>query len=540
MSLPPITLKVGDRDITGSHDGLTFSNVDPGGYEVLSANPSAFAGIRPGAPVCARVGLHTIFHGRLNEPRQRQSGQRDSYGLAAVGGSDYMRRGRIQEIYVDSDLTQWSPASVQRRLDLLATNYSSTDGQVVPDSATGAPSLATELTGSWGATTRPLAAAMYASGVPIGSLYYAYKSDPTRVGPFAPADANWWWTARLAADDRIVGVDFTGRLPGTLGATGTGTLNATTASRMVACVDHFYDAAGGADGATYGVYWTCLAVYGRHGLTKRGAATATTPQGFYPDDIAWDAVSRAPGGIVRGRVDQASSYLVQHYVQKTPVAHEKIPLDMAQLMGWHTGVWEPLTMFDASPAWYFHARPSQPTCSVSRFECEDIDLPKVRLDQLYDTAKVTYRDPAGTSGVQTVAIGNPYLQEAGIGGQVLDLDLGVGSASAATAYGTFALKLALAGARGSGSATLPLWIRNSSGGFIASCSLKAGRDRLRLRDLPDAGPLTGNRFDSFRVSRVETTIKSGLPSTRVEFDGGADLMEVLNARMGQARVSGSS
>jgi hypothetical protein len=64
--------------------------------------------------------------------------------------------------------------------------------------------------------------------------------------------------------------------------------------------------------------------------------------------------------------------------------------------------------------------------------------------------------------------------------------------------------------------------------------LRAGRDRIQIPDLPDSGSFTGPRRDTFLVRRVETTVSNGTASTRIEFDGGADLLEVLQARTASA------
>ncbi|MCA1572869.1 MAG: hypothetical protein LC798_21770 [Chloroflexi bacterium] len=158
----------------------------------------------------------------------------------------------------------------------------------------------------------------------------------------------------------------------------------------------------------------------------------------------------------------------------------------------------------------------------------------MRVDKLYDTAEIAYQDTAGSKNTQTVTIANPLAATAGVSGRVLERDMGQGEAVSATTYGQFALALALAGARGGGSGTVPQNVTLPAGGKRAACLLKAGRDRIRILDLEDGGSMTApdaERQDSFLVRRVETTVKNGSPSTRVEFDGGADLLEVLDARL---------
>ncbi len=123
-------------------------------------------------------------------------------------------------------------------------------------------------------------------------------------------------------------------------------------------------------------------------------------------------------------------------------------------------------------------------------------------------------------------------------GRTLDLDMGPGDATSAATFGAFALQLALTGARGGGSCTILDAVSLPDGGVKPACLLKAGRDRIRILGLPDSGSLTAeDRQDSFLVRRVEPTVRNGVPSTRVEFDGGADLLEVLQARLALSQFS---
>ena len=166
--------------------------------------------------------------------------------------------------------------------------------------------------------------------------------------------------------------------------------------------------------------------------------------------------------------------------------------------------------------------------------------PRCAWTSFYNRARVAYQDPSGKSGFVTVDSPNPLLDEAGITTRTLALQLGAGGSGAASAFGQFALDLASKSARGGGWAILPDTVMLPGGGRMDACLLRAGRDRIRINDLPDAGPLTAGdtrRYDTFLVRRVEPTIdENGVPRTRIEFDGGADLLEVLQARLAIAQV----
>jgi hypothetical protein len=276
-----------------------------------------------------------------------------------------------------------------------------------------------------------------------------------------------------------------------------------------------------------------LAVRGTHGLTQRGSLSATSAPGYYPSDIFRDALTRSGAGIAPGVIEDATGLTIAHLVYPQPTGADQIADQMAKLMAWHWGVWEPQTVLDDTPTAHFRSPPSDATCVVSRSECLELDPPKVRLDLLYDTAKVSWRDAAGSSGTETVTLANPLLYEAGLTSRALVLDAGTTNQAAARAYGSFALLLSQRTARGGGYCLLGDTVGLPGGGRKPACLLKAGRDRLRITDLPDSGPLhetDSRRTDTFHIRRVETSIVNGRPQTRVDFDGGADLMEVIAAR----------
>src|SRR4051812_34274875 len=139
-----LTVRVADRNVTGNHDGLTFSNTDPGGYEACQLNPQDLRGIRPGAPVVVRCGLDYAWHGRLNEPGSHSEGDRDTFALAALGYGAALKDNPYQEIYVDRDLSRFEgQPSTQRLLNLNGSFVTNSGGniQVLPDPTTGNPCM---------------------------------------------------------------------------------------------------------------------------------------------------------------------------------------------------------------------------------------------------------------------------------------------------------------------------------------------------------------------------------------------------------------
>jgi hypothetical protein len=437
----------------------------------------------------------------------------------------------MQMIYVDRDLGKWQGPSRQRQINLAgAPGYANNVApSVAPDTTTGNPSLKTEITAPWGTNPqKPLCEGWYDAGPGnvIGSLYYAWTKGPTTD----QTDANYSWTANLSTDDILTGQDA-GAEQRAAGP-GSGTLTATAANRRFAMIQFFYNASvANAASAQFPLFWQ-PAVYGNHGLTKRGAA----PSGFYPSDIVRHVLSQAKG-ILTGRIDDATGYIAPHLTYPVPTDMDVIIDDMAKLMGWTWGVWEPPTIFDSQPRLDFRPPPTDATAVVTKAECDQLDITS-RLGDLYDTAEVTYTDTAGLQGLVTVTLTNPQLYDTGIQGRTLKLDLGLGSSAAATTFGQFALALSQVAARAAGSATLPASVRLPGGGSKPASLLRPGLDRLRIVDLVDGGPLfdLGQvRRDVFRISRVETTVgKDGAPQTVAELDNGTNLLETLQARQSLA------
>lgn len=527
--MPAIQVIAGDRDITAQHDGLQLSNVDPGGYEVLQLNPRAIDGLRPGAPIWVRLGSEVMGHYRLNEPGEHDKAGRSDFSIAALGFGAKLKDDPTRRLYVDRSLAQWGALGRTRQIALAAASRQYNAPSVVPDGVTGLPALRTALSGPW--TANSTSEAIYdAQGLALGAIYYAWNADGTLV---SAADANWNWLVGMSSDDSATALDVTADLQ-LSGNSGSGYKTSHSGFTYGWLQDLYATAAGG--NVEYPLLWR-LAVYGDHGLPLRGP----DPGGFYTSDIVRDAARDMGFELL---IDDATGFIVAHSTYLPPTSREQIIADQAKLAGgWHWGVWEPLSIDNPRPTLRYHAPPDQATCVVSRLDCDEFQAPSVRLDQLYDTAIVGYRDPGGSSGYVTVTIANPLLRETDMGSRTLPLDAGIATAAVASVIGTDTLALALASARGSGWAILPDAVTVPGGGRKPACLLKAGRDRIRISDIPRLSSLVdaATQFDTFRISRVEPTIDAhGIPRTRVEFDGGADLMEVLNARLAiAATVAGA-
>jgi hypothetical protein len=65
-----------------------------------------------------------------------------------------------------------------------------------------------------------------------------------------------------------------------------------------------------------GIFWTMLAVYGRHGLTKRGSESATTAKGFYASDVIEYVVSTYTDLNI-GEIDE-TTFVIPHLEFRDP------------------------------------------------------------------------------------------------------------------------------------------------------------------------------------------------------------------------------
>lgn len=517
-------------DITERIESLTFSNSDPGGYEILQSAALGSLGIRPGAELIVTLGGSHAWHGRVNE-----RGDDDNRGLLrsadGVGYGAKLADRPFSMIYIDRDLKRWTtgPTSV-RHAALVGASFAPYPAVVETDTNTGLPALTLPwyLDGK-----KPINEPFYDAGQGnvAAKIYFDWIS--TNWGA-ANVDAQWVFKIISAQEDSLTTTDTLngGVVLNATTTSGSGYFSATRAFRYFLLQALYTIATSSSPSAQRVLNVRKVAVFGDHGLQLHGAV----PGGIYASDIAADAAKRSRGGFELIVADDAP-FPVVHYVQYVPVAASEYLDDMAKLQGYHWGVWEP-SGFGGRPTLRYQAPPPEATFVVSRRDCSDFKSPSVRYDNCYDVAVVDYVDPAGASGFATVTLPHPDLLPGDT--RTLRLNMGVGSAGAATAFGTFALRLSQASTRGGGSATLPAMVSIPGGGFMPSSLLKAGRDRVRITDLGERGRLLQvdtRGVDTFLVRRVETTIQvDGIPQTRIDFDGGVDLLEVLQARLATASV----
>ena len=371
--------------------GLRFSSTIPGGFEsmdcVLPRKPgvdykdlerlSTIRVIGPGGDVA--------WEGRLERTPQT-SGEQMTITASCVGWQAHLEDNKdAKEIYVDRDLSHWGGPSVQRKIDVIAGNFVASDPSVVPDDAPGQASLETSFRDTWGATTLPSAEASYLSrGIPIGSLYYAWKRNSWVS---SGADPNFTWATYLSDDDLYSAVNASGDLQAA--GPGTGTLTATTTTRRVAAAHHGYGIAGGSANAFYAIWWTCLAVYGTHGLTKRGTATATSAQGFYASDVITHAVTKFAPLLKIGTI-QATDFIIPHLVFLESTTGGEIVRQSNRFHLYDWAVWE-------DKKFSYYKRGAVGRKWRARIAPAQLEETGSQVDRLWESVIVQYQDVDGST-----------------------------------------------------------------------------------------------------------------------------------------------
>lgn len=278
------------------------------------------------------------YEGRVAALPRQLDETSHSLEVELQGWMAHARDSKFTEIYVDRDVGRWGGPSVQRRLNAPTRNFQ--DPAVNPDASTGQSSLVCAFEGTWGVNDLPQSAGVYDAGtsVNIGSVYAAWKrGNQVTAGP-----DNFSWAVLLSDLDTFISTDTTGDLQAA--GPGTVTLAASTNDRRFAQVDLSWNTtAAGLEGRRYELFWTCLAVYGTHGLTKRGTNSATEAQGFYVSDVIANIASRFCPRLSTAGVKATT------YVHPQIAFHDRTdPYDAWLLLNavhlWDLAVWENKTL----------------------------------------------------------------------------------------------------------------------------------------------------------------------------------------------------
>lgn len=509
-----ISVILGDDDITDEVIGLQWSSTDPGGFESCTFSlPNQRAGDHLGETVIVYEGLEVVFQGRVNEPGSDYTAHKGgAQQFNAVGARAVLSDNQKSMVFIDRELGNWRGVGLARTAALdPAWVLTSFESQV--DVTNGGPGLKLDTTGSVKGTSGILCEAWYDAG--LGNLIHAFIVQTDVSG----AATNFQVVS--CADDTATVSD------------------ALVASTAVAVAETLYTLANDrrfldmqAFSSTVSTTprfrtTTKVAVIGDHGLTLRGASDA---RGYYPGEVAqW--VASEVGDLATSIAVDPNTYIIPHLVYRTPVTWEQIVSDAALLLGWHWGVWEPSGIASTTPVLHFKPPPTDATVFINVGEVGDLQLSQ-QLSEMYNAIRVSYTDVAGVPAYTTVTRSVPRL---GSLTRTVDVNLGTSSLDVAQKFGADYLALVESSGRAVGQCTLPPMITTQQG-KKRSHLVKPGRDRLKLVGLQDTTAslleTDNRRFDTFRISRITSSQQSdGSIQSVAELDAGANLLEVLNARL---------
>jgi hypothetical protein len=522
-------------DLSELAQGLQWSNVNPGGDEICRFQLDVpWLTLLPGAAkgnLCRVLsGPDVLWDGRIGE--LDPGGDDSEYTqITAYGKGARLKDTTFQEIFVDSDFSSWQGMSVQRKINvLLAGTFTGLhDTDLGADVTTGAPSLETEFDGAWVAGALPFSEGWYDGlGVLIDSIYYAWKKG----GTVDNTDTNFFWGVFASTDDVNSSSDSSGTLRAA--GPGSGTLTTTGGNKTWAFVEFFYNAAGGTQGKRYSIFWTALAVYGTHGLTKG----AGTPPGFTADQMIGNIVGRVSGVVAR-RID-VQTFEIQQMEFRVPTFHEDAIVELNKYEGCDWGTWGPGSILDFSSDGYFDfTSPDSSTShwSCFRADCDELDL-HAEMTTLYNRVQVNYSGVDGRPRVVTRTTSVPELDRIGATRTAV-LDGGTSTQAGAQTLGDAFLALQGVYAPSRGTVTLSRPIRHYRRGLIQPWWMRADGSNLRVPDVLPSQQLfdlsTGpDRRSTFPIKRVTVDASGAYPVVQAELDQTSDVLSILQARLGLA------
>lgn len=506
---------------------VSFSTIMPGGFEQATGtlarqSDRSFPDLAEfSTATLLGAGGEVAWQGRL-ERTPRVSGDKMAISPGLVGWQNHLDDNKnAREIFVDLDQTKWQQGpSTQRQINsAIALDGPSSSS----DATSGVPSVITAMTFPWGAAHA--AEAWYdARGRDIGSLYFAWKLG----AGINPADGNWQWSAQLGSDDLPTASDSSGNLRAA--GPGQGTTSA-TAQRKFAFLQLYYPiAVAGTAGDQATIYWTCLAVYGNHGLTKRGGQTATTTQGFYASDIVAYAVRSWAPKLAISRAGQStiaqSAWIVEQAAFLDPTTASEIikQVNRFELYDWWV---------DEGPTFNYAPRGSYGRSWRARVGPSQLSENGPQVDQIWNGVVVQYADVSGSARTVGPVGSGSYVEDASLSDsdsanpantipnlkRWSALQMGTSTSDGAIKVGQMFLQQQKL-VNTSGDASLVGFVEDDRGVTWPAWKVRAG-DTISFVDAADTSPR--------RI--VKTEYSDSTKTCRVSLDSPPDALQVLLDRL---------
>jgi hypothetical protein len=278
---------------------------------------------------------HVVFEGRL-VTMPREVADSHSISVTFVGHMAHAAD-RFSETYVDRDLAAWGAIPLGRRVANLSANFSNVDSTQTVDESNSQAAVLTEVSGAWASPFLLVSEAWYDAGsaVQIAKITYSWKRHGS-IGSAAP----WVWDVDVSSDDKGTVQLSSGNLVAA-GPSTNQTFTPTSQYRYAFLHMYYFATPGGADGATYGIEWSKLAVYGNHGLTLYTGEPGE-PGGVYASDVLKDVAKRFCPLLDTSGVED-TNYVIQHLKFNTVFPHDAF-LEVNKYHLNHLAVWEDRTL----------------------------------------------------------------------------------------------------------------------------------------------------------------------------------------------------
>lgn len=373
-----------EADVENQPSGISWDTNNPGGFgagsitlprpeNIFADDAKLFSHVEIYGP------LGILYEGFVNGVPQVGANEIQLNLSGWVSALDRVET--FREVFVDRDLSRWQDPARARRISLLATFNSVAGASTETDIATSLPALtmttpATEV--------NPYCETWYDAGAgnQVASVYYDITSESL---------STYGGDAFTATDDIATGAAslLADVLTGT-NSSASGTATASTPARF-ALFRFYLSGTVGAKDQSMSV--RRLAVFGNHGLTKRGTAP---DQGYYASDIVGYAIQQCPSLTYSADSIETTSFVIPHltFTEDTnlrSVIEQVTALGGNQNVANDWGIYEDRTFYWRSPGTYgrtWHVRRDQVATSSS-------DGPDA--DRRVAGVKINYTDGAGTS-----------------------------------------------------------------------------------------------------------------------------------------------
>lgn len=362
---------------------ISFSTTIPGGFEqmnvTLKRRPgedygdlNSFSNVR-----VLGAGAELAWEGRI-EGAPRSSGEDMNVVPNAVGWQAALEDDQTAVMpYVDRDLSHWGDATSARKLALydvfsgLLYNVFSPGSTDAGDDGAGALRLNLDARASVGEVSE----LWYDSHSSLSSVYFAYSGRNLASGDVGAINASNDTTTTGASGTDVV-----------TGATPSGTRTETAVSTYRYAVASLGRAAGTiTSDADRPFYLSDVAVYGNHGLTKRG----TEPEaGFYASDVIDHAVGTWASSLSR-RIDN-SGFVIPHIAFLDYTTAAEIVRQANRFHLWDWGVWDNKTF-------HYYEQGRRGRTWRARIGPTNLQEAGPQMDRIWNGVVVSYPDVDGST-----------------------------------------------------------------------------------------------------------------------------------------------